>query len=221
MGGTAQVLNIELMTKISTMLGTIKKNENLAALLAQSRLDKAEIEDAKNKRVQFVMHERDILLAGAEIQKTDRATLQMKFDVSVGMAYDAALNHRAGSVLLRRRSLRAGMTSLLSDTAPCHHVRCVHLQQCCHQHGRQACSTSTHNISFERYRAMPSCWRRHLRQRCHRRVRRACSTSRHYISFGQYDAMQSWQMCSPTAVTPSACAAGKQRPQALRRVRAM
>jgi len=46
MGGTAQVLNIELIMKIFTMLGTIKKNEHLAALLAQSRVDKAEIEDA-------------------------------------------------------------------------------------------------------------------------------------------------------------------------------
>jgi len=95
MGGTAQVLNIELLTKISTVLDTIKKNENLAALLAQSRLGKAEIEDAKNKRVQFVMHERDILLAGAETQKTDRATLPMKFDVSVGMTDEAqVLNHQ-------------------------------------------------------------------------------------------------------------------------------
>ena len=75
------------------MLGTIKKNENLAALFAQLRLDKAEIEDAKNKRVQFVMHERDFLLAGAEIQKTDRATLQMKFDVSVGMADEAQVQN--------------------------------------------------------------------------------------------------------------------------------
>jgi len=43
-----QSQNIQLMEEIATMSDTIKKNENMATQVAQSRLDKAEMEDAKD-----------------------------------------------------------------------------------------------------------------------------------------------------------------------------
>jgi len=78
MADEAQVQNLQLMERIDTMEGTINTNKNLTALLAQSRLVKVEM-----------MHERDILLADAEVQNMDRAALQTKFDDSVVMVEEA------------------------------------------------------------------------------------------------------------------------------------